>query len=75
MGDGRGGDESAYPCPFQGIATSREAKDESRPECITGPGGVRDDIGFHRLYGMTRAINKKVYSICPSSASEERDTP
>ena len=60
MGDGRGGDESAYPCRFQGIATSREAEDESRPECIARAGGVRDDIGFHRLDGMTHPISIKV---------------
>ena len=53
MSDGRGGDESAYPCRFNGIATFREAEDESGSKCIARAGGVRDDIGFHRLDGMT----------------------
>ena len=74
MGDGRGGGESAYPCRFQGIATSRKAEDESRSERIPRAGGVRDDINFHRLDGMTCAINKKVHPRCAPSAGHEGHT-
>ena len=74
MGDGRGGDESAYPCRFNGIATFREAEDESRPECIARASGVRDDMGFHGLDGMTRAIDEKVHPSCAPSAGHEGHT-